>query len=102
MAGVQGSQALIPVDTSVISREPTGIESSLLVSLLRKRMKGITVRIMWAMAMVIHHAFIMFFNAFLYYSCAIYIHSILSRLLTITNSFYSGLRAHTSRVLEFS
>jgi hypothetical protein len=36
MAGVQGSQALIPVDTSVISKEPTGIESSLLASLLRK------------------------------------------------------------------
>ena len=91
-----------PTDTSVISREPTGIESSQLVSLLRKRMRGIIVRIIWAMAMVIHHAFIMFFNVFLCYSCATYIHSILSRLLTITNSFYSGLRAHTSRVLEFS
>uniref|UniRef100_A0A2K1Z0D7 RING-type domain-containing protein n=1 Tax=Populus trichocarpa TaxID=3694 RepID=A0A2K1Z0D7_POPTR len=40
MAGVQGSQTLIPVNTSVISREPTGIESSLLASLLRKEGEG--------------------------------------------------------------
>jgi hypothetical protein len=50
----------------------------------------------------IHHAFIMFFNALLCYSCAIYIHSIPSRLLAITDFLYSSLRAHTSRVLEVS
>jgi len=60
------------------------------------------VRIMWAMATFIHHAFIMFFNPLLCYSCAIYIHSIPSRLLAITDSLYSSLRAHTSRVLEVS
>jgi len=54
------------------------------------------------MATFIHHAFIMFFNTLLCYSCAIYIHSILSRLLAITDSLYSGLRAYTSRVLEVS
>jgi len=60
------------------------------------------VRIVWAMAIIIHHAFIMFFNVFFYDNCAIYIHSIPSRVLAITNSFYFGLRAHTSRVLEVS
>jgi hypothetical protein len=59
-------------------------------------------RIIWAITIIIHHAFIMFFNAFLCYSCAIYMHSIHSRLLAITISFYSGMRAHTSSVLEVS
>jgi hypothetical protein len=57
---------------------------------------------MWAMATFIHHTFIMFFDTLLCYSCAIYIHSIPSRLLAITDSLYSDLRAHTSRVLEVS
>jgi hypothetical protein len=60
------------------------------------------VRIIWAMTTFIHHAFIMFFNTLLCYSCVIYIHSIPSRLLVITDSLYSGMRAHTSRVLEVS
>ena len=59
-------------------------------------------RIMWAMTTFIHHTFIMFFNPLLCYSYAIYIYSIPSRLLAITDSLYSGLRAHTSRVLEVS